>query len=86
MRVDVFGRSYAQAWEKTRKVVVVGCVGAGWIAGDGLMGSGDAMGELRALDAGVDVVGEMSTHHSRAPEGSCTPWRMALPSLSQMRS
>ena len=47
MRVGVFGRSYAQAWEKMREGVVVGCVGAGWIAGDGLMGSGDAMGELR---------------------------------------
>ena len=79
MRAGVFGRSYARAWEKMHAVVVVCCAGAGWIAGDELMGSGDAMGELRALDAGVDVVDEMSTHLSRAPEGSCTPWRMALP-------
>ena len=44
----MFGRSYAQAWEMTRDVVAVRGAGVGWIVGDGLIGSGDAMGELIA--------------------------------------
>ena len=61
MRAGVFGRSYARAREKPREAVLVRCVGVGWIAGTGVMGSGDVMGELVPLDVGVDVVGEMSS-------------------------
>ena len=86
MRAGVVGRSYAQVWEKPREAVLERCVCAGSIAGTGLLGSSDAMGELVPLDVGVDVVGEMLTRHSRAPEGSRMPWRMVLPSLSQTRS
>ena len=89
----MFGRSYARAWEMMRDVVAVHSAGVGWIVGDGLIGSGDVMGELIALNAGVvpldegvAVVGEMSTRHNRAPECSRTPWRMVLPSLLQTRS
>ena len=85
MRVGVLGKLYVPVWAKPRAVAVLCCVCSGLQVGTGRMGAVTDLGELVPLDAGVVVVGEMSTRHSRALEGSRTPWRMALPSLSLTR-
>ena len=85
MRAGVLGKSYARVWAKLRAGAVLRWVCWGLQGGPGRLGAVAELGELVSLAAGVVVVGEMSTRHSRAPEGSRTPWRMALPSLSRMR-
>ena len=86
MRAGVFDRLYARAWEETCIVVAACGNDVGWCVVNVLIGSGDAMGGLRAGTVGMGVVGEMSTCHNHAPKGSCKPWRMVLPSLSRTRS
>ena len=85
MRAGVLGKSYARVWAKLRAGAVLRCVCSELQGGTGRLGAVAELGELVSLAAGVVVVGEMSTRHSRAPEGSRTPWRMALPSLSRTR-
>ena len=85
MRAGVFGKSYARVWAKAREVALIRCAGSGLSVGPWWMGAITEVGELALLEVGVAVVGEMSTRHRRAPEGSRTPWRMAVPSLSRTR-
>ena len=76
MRVGVLGKFAVAVFRR---------VCSGLQVGTGRMGTVAELGELVPLDVGVVVVGEMLTRHSRAPEGSRTPWRMALPSLLRTR-